>query len=246
MDKDSLFGGEQETIAQGLALLALEECQDFPWRSHYEELLAKYRKLVAQTRQLVRMGDATQKELLRAREATEFQATHDFLTCLWNRAAIMDILGKELARQKRAEGPLALIMADIDHFKQVNDVYGHLVGDAVLREASRRLESHVRPYDSVGRFGGEEFLIVVPGCERQDARSLAERLRSAFSETPMVTSEGALQVTLSLGVAVVDSGIGLDSDSIIRAADESLYRAKNAGRNRVEVFPGDESHRWSG
>jgi two-component system, cell cycle response regulator len=239
MDEDTLFGDELETIAKGLALLAPEACQDVPWRSHYEGLLGKYRKLLAQTRRLVRMGDAMQKELRSAREATEFQATHDFLTRLWNRAAIMGILGKELARQKREKGPLALIMADIDHFKQVNDVYGHLTGDAVLREASRRLESHVRPYDSVGRFGGEEFVVVVPGCERHDARVLAERLRLAFSETPIVTSEGELHVTLSLGVAVIDSGIIPDSDSIIRAADEALYRAKNAGRNRVEVFRSD-------
>jgi two-component system, cell cycle response regulator len=236
MDEDTLFGEEVGTIEEGLALLALEECQDIPWRSRYEKLLLNYRKLVAQTRRLVRMGDAAQKELLRAREATEFQATHDFLTRLWNRAAIMDTLGRELARQRREKAPLAIIMADIDHFKRVNDVYGHLTGDAVLREASRRLEFHVRPYDAVGRFGGEEFVLVVPGCGIQDARRLAERLRLAFSETPMVTSEGELHVTLSFGVAVVDSGRECDSDSLIRAADEALYRAKNGGRNRVEVF----------
>ncbi|MFH1113475.1 MAG: GGDEF domain-containing protein [Pseudomonadota bacterium] len=235
MNEDMLFGDEQETITEGLALLASEESQDVPWRSHYEGLLGKYRKLVIQTRRLVRMGDNVQRELLRARETTEFQATHDFLTLLWNRGAIMDALGKEIARHKREKRPLGLIMADIDHFKHFNDAYGHLAGDAVLREASRRLESNVRPYDFVGRFGGEEFVVVVPGCGGQEASGIAERLRLAISQTPMETSEGVFHVTLSLGVTVVDSGREADSDSMIREADEALYRAKNGGRNQVEV-----------
>jgi two-component system, cell cycle response regulator len=236
MDEDTLFGDEQRTVSTGLALLALEESRDIPWRSHYEDLFGKYRKLVAQTRRLVRMGDRMQEELLGAREAVEFQATHDFLTHLWNRAAIMDALDKELARRKREKGPLALIMADIDHFKQVNDLYGHPAGDAVLREASRRLESNVRPYDFVGRFGGEEFVVVVPGCDAQNGRVLAERLRLAFSDTPMVTLDGVFNVTLSLGVTAVDCERECDSASMIREADQALYFAKNNGRNRVEVF----------
>jgi diguanylate cyclase (GGDEF)-like protein len=239
MDEDTLFADEQETIAEGSALLAEEEYQNVSWRFHYTELLRKYRKLVAQTKRLVRMGDAMQKDLLRAGEIMEFQATHDFLTGLMNRAAIMETLAKELARRKREKGPLALIMADIDLFKHVNDLYGHMAGDAVLREASKRIESHVRPYDSVGRIGGEEFLIVVPGCSAPDAGAMAERLRAAFCDAPMVTSDGELHVTLSLGVAAVDSEDETDADSMIRAADKALYKAKRGGRNKVEVFSGD-------
>lgn len=236
MDEDNLFCDEQEVIAKALALLALDDQENVPWRSHYEKLLRKYRKLVTQSRRLVKMGDFMQKELLRAHEATEFQATHDFLTRLWNRAAIMDTLCREIIRHERENRPLSFIMTDIDHFKHVNDEYGHLAGDEILREAARRLVSNVRQYDSVGRFGGEEFAIVVPGSDEQGAGGVAERIRLAFDDSPMIAGETSVHVTLSLGVATLHAGISSDLESIVRAADTALYRAKNTGRNRVVVF----------
>jgi two-component system cell cycle response regulator len=127
-----------------------------------------------------------QAQLIAAREAQRHLAMHDPLTGLWNRAAILDILDRDLARFRREGRPVAVLMADIDHFKLINDTYGHLAGDAVLRETVARLQAVIRPYDSVGRYGGEEFLFVLSGCDHMPAVSLGERLRRAVEETPVI------------------------------------------------------------
>lgn len=176
-----------------------------------------------------------QDELLRAREALREQATHDDLTGLWNRRELLAMIQRELARTHREKSAMALIMTDLDHFKQVNDTYGHRAGDAVLREAARRMASLVRVYDMVGRYGGEEFLIALPGCRAADARSQAERLRAAVAAEPFNTPAGVIAVTLSLGVAAVDGGTEVGAEALIHAADAALYRAKRGGRNRLEV-----------
>jgi diguanylate cyclase (GGDEF)-like protein len=126
-------------------------------------------------------------------------------------------------------------MADLDHFKRINDTLGHLTGDAVLREAAIRIGRALRPYDALGRYGGEEFLIVIPGCDPADIFDVAERVRTSVAETPISTPAGAVPVTISLGAASTDGRPGFTSSSIIRLADTALYRAKSAGRDRVEI-----------
>ena len=163
-----------------------------------------------------------------------FQATHDSLTGVWNRAGIMDLLDGELLRARREGTQVGVLMADIDHFKNVNDVYGHPAGDAVLREVAKRVSASVRLYDYVGRYGGEEFLIVLPGCGTEAARH-AERIRAEASCEPISTGQEMITVTLSLGAAVSSDGANNNVDALIRAADAALYRAKRAGRNRVET-----------
>ena len=175
-----------------------------------------------------------QDELIAAREALRIKAAHDPLTGLWNHEEIIANLQRELARGKRGGKVVGAIMADIDHFKQVNDCYGHMAGDAVLRAVADKMLLRMRPYDSVGRYGGEEFLIVLPGCDGENLAALAERLRQSICSAPVDTSEGALPVTISLGV-VVSSGEETDAGVLIRAADQALYRAKGKGRNCVEV-----------
>jgi two-component system, cell cycle response regulator len=175
-----------------------------------------------------------QEDLFAALRASEFLASHDPLTHLWNRAAILEALRKELARSKRENTSVGVIMADVDHFKRINDSYGHLAGDAVLREVARRMVSAIRPYDHVGRYGGEEFLVVLPGTDPENAHGLAERLRAAFDDEDIMTPEGVFHVTLSFGVVTFDGGQDEDLNPLIRAADTALYRAKNLGRNRVE------------
>ena len=129
-------------------------------------------------------------------------------------------------------------MADVDHFKKINDTYGHLVGDAVLKEVGRRLADGVRSYDSVGRYGGEEFLVIVPGCKAADLVTSAERLRSSIAESSFETSAGPLAVTLSVGAASgSNDGLRQDIELLLRAADRALYVAKAEGRNRVAVAP---------
>lgn len=172
-----------------------------------------------------------QEQLLHAREALRDQATHDGLTKVLNRSAIMDVLRNEIARAERDHQPLSLLMLDLDRFKSINDTYGHQMGDAALREAALRMRTACRRYDSVGRYGGEEFLMVLPGCDLADACSQAERLREAIAASSFSCGSESLQVTISVGVS---SAHDHHADTMIREADEALYRAKSQGRNRVE------------
>jgi diguanylate cyclase (GGDEF)-like protein len=176
-----------------------------------------------------------QAELLHAREALREQATHDGLTLLFNRTAIMEVLGNEIARAERERQPLALLMVDLDRFKHINDTYGHLDGDAVLRESARRMKAAGRCYDSIGRYGGEEFLIVLPGCNAADAHAQAERVRESLALAPFAAGSGALDVTCSIGVSCVgvSRATHAGADTLIHEADEALYQAKSQGRNRV-------------
>jgi len=176
-----------------------------------------------------------QHRLARAQAALEFDSAHDALTGLWNHAAILEFLDNEIERQKRTGEPLGVMMVDVDHFKVVNDTRGHLVGDAVLRELAKRLAASVRGYNFVGRYGGEEFLIVSQNCDAPAILSSAERLRQAVAESPMGGTAGdAIKVTVSVGVVSTAGGeSGQDRLTILRAADCALYGAKSAGRNCV-------------
>ena len=174
-----------------------------------------------------------QTELIEAREQLRQLANHDSLTGLWNRAAICGNLQQELERAEREQLPLSVVLADIDFFKRINDTYGHLAGDAALRETSRRMKSMLRPYDGIGRYGGEEFLLVLPGCDNEAAVALAERIRECIEASPLALAEGTIPVTLSLGVS--SNAITQDMEGLIGAADTALYRAKESGRNRVEL-----------
>jgi two-component system cell cycle response regulator len=173
-----------------------------------------------------------QEELMLAREALREQATHDGLTGLLNRSAIMEVLHNEVARSRRGSQPLSILMVDLDHFKLVNDEFGHLAGDAVLREASARMRAVVRRYDSVGRYGGEEFLVVLPGCDSVAAAAEAERLRLSLSSTPFVFVNGTCALTGSIGYVCSTNADAGGADSLIRLADDALYGAKDRGRNR--------------
>ena len=191
---------------------------------------------------------ALQGALLSARDALRFQATHDPLTGLWNRLATLESLRRELGRGEREEFPVGVVMADLDHFKQINDVHGHATGDAVLREVAGRLRDSVRDYDTVGRYGGEEFLIVFPSCDLTLAARQAERIRNSFHATPLDLPDGEFLQTLSLGVASIGPQPSPASvDDLIQIADQALYRAKARGRNCVETVSEDElSHVHSG
>jgi two-component system cell cycle response regulator len=184
-----------------------------------------------------------QTALIRAKDELQFAAAHDALTGLWNRGAILDLMKREVSRRQRTGDALGVIMADIDYFKKINDTHGHLVGDEVLREVTRRLGVGVRPYDAVGRYGGEEFLVVFPGCSAADLVVGAERLRHCIADVPVETSAGPLPVTLSLGLASAGQNEKetCDCETFLRIADEALYAAKARGRNRVETAPASKA-----
>jgi len=169
-----------------------------------------------------------------ARDALEYQATHDGLTLLWNRTAIMNVAENELDRARRRTEPITIVMADIDNFKAVNDTYGHQVGDVVLQAVSNRLAAALRSYETVGRYGGEEFLVTLFACDADGAATVVERLRKAVGEHEIGTQKGNLSVTISLGAAAsTDPEANLDA--LIGVADEALYEAKKAGGDRHVV-----------
>lgn len=174
-----------------------------------------------------------QAELLKAREELREQATHDSLTRIWNRPAILEILQREVDRAARESVPLSVVMVDLDHFKSVNDTHGHVAGDAVLCEAVRRMQTSMRKYDAIGRYGGEEFLIVLPGCDRENSCKQAERLRAAISGEAMMLSDCAIAVAASFGVTTVSDASRVTPEQLVRAADDALYQAKREGRDRV-------------
>jgi diguanylate cyclase (GGDEF)-like protein len=174
-----------------------------------------------------------QEQLVKAREALRFEAMHDSLTGLLNRGAVLQQLEKELVRAARRGAPVSVLMGDLDHFKRVNDTHGHATGDAVLREAARRLKAGVRAYDSVGRLGGEEFICILPECEAKTGLSVAQRLCRSVCEAVVTTSAGPISASISIGVASSDQFGSSRAEELVRAADAALYRAKHAGRARA-------------
>jgi len=175
---------------------------------------------------------ALQRDLIQAREELRFQATHDALTGIWNRGALLNLLHRELERAVRSKNTTCILMLDLDHFKKVNDTHGHLAGDAVLKEVARRVVQVVRAYDFVGRYGGEEFLIVLPDCKKDQVWQTAERIRAAIAGSPVLTAGLEIAVTVSIGATVSTCGT-TDEKETLAAADTALYQAKNAGRNRT-------------
>jgi diguanylate cyclase (GGDEF)-like protein len=173
-----------------------------------------------------------QIELLQAREELRERANKDLLTMLPNRSAIGRNLEQEISRCHRERRTVGVILLDIDHFKKINDTYGHFAGDAVLRETAARLRGNMRDYDEVGRYGGEEFLVVLPNCDMEQAANQAERMRHRLHATPMVVDGIEIPVSASFGVTVSD-GSERGPDLFVRVADEALYRAKANGRNQV-------------
>ena len=175
----------------------------------------------------------TKTQLLQAQESLRYHAEHDGLTGVLNRRAIRDLLRKELARCRRENSTMGIILADVDHFKKINDRYGHGAGDAVLVAAMQRISSTLRSYDVVGRYGGEEFLIIAPGCDLELAQKLAERIRTAVGEQPIDLGDEAATITLSLGVTLGTAES--DPEFLVALADTAMYQAKRKGRNRVEI-----------
>lgn len=173
----------------------------------------------------------TQHRMQLTKEALHREAARDSLTGLWNHKSILDILDRELLRAERDCQPVGVIMADLDHFKNINDTRGHAAGDLVLRIIASSMAAVVRPYDSVGRYGGEEFLIVAPGCGLKETWELAERVRTHITACNISVGASKVQVSLSLGIATGKAAA--DSQKVLHSADSALYQAKADGRNRV-------------
>jgi len=172
------------------------------------------------------------KRIVDLEEKLRRQATHDALTRILNRGAIMERIAIEMERAYRENENLCIAMVDLDHFKDVNDTFGHSAGDTVLCETASRMSSVLRPYDSIGRYGGEEFIVVFPRCDVSAAAAIAERIRRSISIAPVGARNERISVTASIGIA--EARNSKDADAVIREADRALFRAKQAGRNRIE------------
>ncbi len=175
-----------------------------------------------------------QNELIDAREALRRQAMQDPLTRILNHGAILGTLSREMDRSRREEQPLSLILADLDEFKAVNDTHGHVAGDQVLVEVARRLRRSLRSYDAVGRYGGEEFLVVLPNTDPKEAVRLAHRIRKTISERPFQVGTSNVRLTVSQGVCSWTVPELVPTDELIRVADQALYRVKESGRDGVQ------------
>jgi diguanylate cyclase (GGDEF)-like protein len=176
------------------------------------------------------------EQLTTARETLRDLAARDPLTRLWNHNSIIELLGNELHRAEREGSSVGIVLADLDHFKSINDTFGHLVGDRVLCAAAQAISSALRPYDAVGRYGGEEFLVILPGCDRMNALSHGERLRLGVENVVTTVADRRVQITASFGVTVVGPDLRVDAEAAIHVADSALYIAKRNGRNRAEFL----------
>jgi len=172
-------------------------------------------------------------QLRTASDVINTETTRDSLTGFWNRSSILEILHRELYRAKRQDSPLAVLMVDIDHLKQINHQHGHLAGDAIMREAARRVLTSIRRYDAVGRYDGGQFVIVSPTCDDSGAMSQARRIRSKICEKPFRIFKGEFPITISLGIST--NSPNQEAHELLSAADAALTEAKKAGPNRVEL-----------
>ena len=173
-----------------------------------------------------------QDDLIESREKLRFQATHDELTGILNRRALLEKMQQEVNRVHLDGGKTGILMLDLDHFKKINDTHGHLIGDEVMKEVARRIRQVARSYDMIGRYGGEEFLVVLPNCDKNQSLVTAERIRLSISDLPIQAGDIVINVTASVGVATTETG-RTRSNELLALADAAMYEAKRAGRNRV-------------
>lgn len=181
--------------------------------------------------------------LVEARENMRFRATHDPLTSLLNRGAVLELLGREVQRSRRENKSTAILLGDVDHFKRVNDTHGHVVGDEVLAEIGSRLVNCVRSYDFVGRYGGEEFLVVLNSCDIAYGPSRAEEIRKSVSVSPIQTAKGPVSATMSFGILQTGDWGALALEDLLHETDIALYHAKAAGRDCLRIAKPDAQSR---
>ena len=219
-------------------LLARPEHQENPLRPELAELLANHLRLLARFEKILKISDGFQAEMKKLNRALAEASRTDPLTGLLNRRGMMERFEAEQVRAERNGEPLAVIIADVDHFKAINDRYGHEVGDLVLQSIAASLRTSLRGYDACARWGGEEFLLLLPGSDLEAALSVARKLRELLAEHRLDLEQEAPDISVSMGVAMYEPSATLSR--LILKADAALYRAKALGRDRVEIATADD------
>ena len=219
--------GEQEDVVEGLTAGA-DDYVTKPFNRH--ELSARLQT----GRRIIKL----ESQLLETQAELKIIATHDGLTQIWNRATILNILDEEIVRSVREKLPVGVIMIDIDQFKDVNDTHGHQAGDFVLINVANYLKNSLRPYDKIGRYGGDEILIVLPNCSLQDLEHVAARLLRSVGKEKIDFDGKSIEVTISIGGISSESTQEISSHLMIQESDKALYRAKNDGRNCFAISDG--------
>jgi diguanylate cyclase (GGDEF)-like protein len=217
-------GNEQEVAA---ALHAgADDCLQEPFRASELQMRLRAGQRILQL----------QQKLEAAQKALKFGTTHDALTGIFNRDMIASTLDRELARALRTRKALGILKIDLCHLREINRLHGHQVGDAVLQEVAQRLHSSLRAYDSVGRYGAEEFLVIIPEIAPENLSSVVTRLRACVTQTPISAGAGPLNIAVSIGASGMGAGTqGLGVHFLLHAADVALYLSRRSGRNCVRV-----------
>ncbi len=227
------YAGMPIITPEGHAVGALCVMDHIPRRFDRRDLesLADFAAIV-EDEILIKTATLANRDLISQVEKLRIRAFVDPLTGVWNRGGLFDLINREVERARRSEDPLSICMLDLDRFKRINDNYGHLVGDEVLKEMCLRVTGAVRPYDALGRYGGEEFVLVFPETNLEQAAAQAERVREAVGNRPFQMTDRAEEtITISIGIAEMRKGEKMES--ALDRADKALYRAKNTGRNKV-------------
>ncbi len=234
----------RETLSYRVEYRTLTQARDWVWVEVHGTVVEQDEQgqplRVCGTYRDIDRQKADREALRQLTQELRHRALHDSLTGALNHGAILDAMEKEMARARRHGGAVTLVLVDADHFKEINDRHGHQTGDEVLVGLVRRIREVLRPYDLLGRYGGEEFLVVAPGPD--GAADLHERIREAVATQPFSTRSGLLEVTVSVGLAEYDGNEATTAENLLAAADAALYRAKSTGRNlAMQAHPADFS-----
>jgi diguanylate cyclase (GGDEF)-like protein len=234
------YAGQPLTNQEGFKIgtLCVISTQPRQMTSEEQETLQDMGRLAEIVLENRRLSE-TQLSMLTALEEAEREALIDPLTGVWNRRGFSDLIDREISRAKRSKSPLAVCLADIDHFKKINDTYGHPTGDTVIKTIAELLVENVRGIDTVARFGGEEFVIILPGVHAVSLPQVAEKiLRAVRTRGKLDCPDGAHAVTISLGLTITGEGgeTPATADILIEHADKALYQAKHEGRNRYKII----------
>lgn len=217
--------GREQEVEAGLAAGA-DDCLQHPFAASDLQMRLRVGQRVLQL----------QQQLAAAQKALKFGSTHDALTGIFNRDMIASTLDRELARALRTKKALGILKIDLCHLREINRLHGHSAGNAVLQEIARRLRSSLRPYDSVGRYGAEEFLVIIPEIAPEHLSSVVARLRASMTQAPIAAGGGALPIAVSVGASGMAAGTqALGAHFLLHAADVALYLSRRSGRNCVRV-----------